>query len=173
MGAAFFAVLALGIAAVIGVSAVNDSPSVAREPAPVIPLAAAPPSVPVAETIPEPAQPMADAPSLRAPPSSPNLAFGTGYTVQDSDIGRLAAAVKLGGSAAGGDVGKEVWARETPIAEKLLQGLCDCDQRNWLKHFVETGHEAVNGSEDYPRSVEQLATLRRSNADLAKNQISP
>jgi hypothetical protein len=167
IGVAFFAILALGVAAVVGVSAMSDSANIASKPATIAPISAAPESV--AETTPEPEQLRATPPSLR--PNSPmqSSVIATGYTVQDSDIGQLAAAVKLGGPAMG-VVGKEVWARETPVAEKLLEGLCDCDQRNWLNHFVETGHEAISGSGNYYQSIQLLATLRRSNADFARNQ---
>lgn len=98
-----------------------------------------------------------------------NAGQATGLAVQDSDIAQLAAAVKLGTTNTA-SVGKDVWARETPVAERLLNGLCDCDQRNWLKHFVQTGNEAINGSENYYQSVQLLETLRRSNADLDKNR---
>jgi hypothetical protein len=99
-----------------------------------------------------------------SPPAAP-------VSVQNSDIDSLAAAVKLGEPNAGG-VGKEVWARETPVAEKLLQGLCDCDQRNWLKHFVKAGNEALSGSENYYQSIQELAKLRRSDQDLTAAQAS-
>jgi hypothetical protein len=167
MAAALFGILALGVAAVVSVSAMNDSVSVASKPAVVADVAASHDSA--AEATPSVVAPKAGTPALRPNPSLENSTFGAAYAVQDSDINQLAEAVKLGESAAG-DVGKEVWVRETPIAEKLLQGLCDCDQRNWLKHFIETGHEAIDGSEQYYPSVQLLATLRHSNADLAKNQ---
>jgi hypothetical protein len=97
-----------------------------------------------------------------------NPSPASAMAVQDSDIAQLAAAVNLGSASAG--VSKDVWARETPVAQKLLNGLCDCDQRNWLNHFVETGNEALSGSENYDKSVQVLATLRRSNIDLVNNQ---
>jgi hypothetical protein len=52
----------------------------------------------------------------------------------------------------------------------LMKGMCDCDQRNWLVHFVQTGQEAVSGSNQYPQSMQLLAKLRRSNQDLTLNQ---
>jgi GMP synthase-like glutamine amidotransferase len=100
------------------------------------------------------------------PPETASSQFAGGssaVTVQRSDINQLAAAVKLGSSAS---VGKEVWARETPVAKRLLNGLCDCEQRNWLIHFVETGDQAMAGSQQYSQSVQHLAKLRRDDLDL-------
>jgi hypothetical protein len=82
--------------------------------------------------------------------------------VLPSDIDNLAAAVNLNGPVVG-DVSKDVWLREVPVAQKLLTGICDCDQRNWLKHFISTGQEAISGSSNYAQSVQLLATLRRAN----------
>jgi hypothetical protein len=87
-------------------------------------------------------------------------------TLLDSGIASLAAAIRLG-KAPANDVSKDVWVRELPIAQKLLGGDCDCDQRNWLKHYIQTGQEAVSGSTRYPQSLQMLATLRRSNQDVA------
>jgi hypothetical protein len=94
-----------------------------------------------------------------------NAASTVPCPVFDSDLAKLAAAVKLSPLSTG-DVSKDVWIREVPIAQKLLTGMCDCDQRNWLKHFVETGQEAIAGSNHYPESIQLLATLRRGNSDL-------
>jgi hypothetical protein len=92
-------------------------------------------------------------------------------TVSDSDLADLAASVKLGQSSTG-DVGKDIWAREVPVAQKLLNGMCDCDQRNWLKHFVQTGQEAIAGSNHFPDSVQVLTKLRRSDTDLTTAQAT-
>ena len=91
--------------------------------------------------------------------------------ILDSDLARLADAVKLGKTNTG-DVSKNVWAEETPIARRLLKGMCDCDQRNWLNHFVKTGEEAASGSEDYYQSVQVLATLRRNDQELGAAHVS-
>ena len=165
---AFFAVLALGFAAVVGVTAMSESPGTSGQVASTAPNATTPDLSPMVSSVPQPR--LAATPQLakEAPPLQ-NAGQSTGLAVQDSDIAQLAAAVKLGTTNTGA-VGKEVWARETPVAERLLNGLCDCDQRNWLKHFVQTGNEAINGSENYYQSVQLLATLRRSDADLDKNR---
>lgn len=165
---AFFGVLALGVAAVVGVTAMSESPGASGKVA----------AAPTVTTALEPALAVSAAPqtvvaATPAPPSviptAPTAPPSTGVVVQNSDIDQLANAVKLGTSNSG-TVSKEVWARETPVAEKLLNGMCDCDQRNWLKHFVQTGNEAINGSENYYQSVQLLATLRRSDGDLDKGQ---
>ncbi len=150
-------VFALGIAAVVSVTAMNESPGASSQVASTTPAGSSAPQQPVAVA---PAPDSSNAASQSAPPS-------TGVVVQKSDIDQLAAAVKLGTTNTPA-VGKEVWARETPVAEKLLNGLCDCDQRNWLIHFVQTGKEAVNGSENYHKSVQFLATLRRNDEDVNK-----
>lgn len=168
IGAAFFGVLALGVAAVVGVTAMSESPASPGQVVLTPPVAATLDPNPTVPSLPQPR--LAATPHLiSATPAMQNAGQATGLAVQDSDIAQLAAAVKLGTTNTA-SVGKDVWARETPVAERLLNGLCDCDQRNWLKHFVQTGNEAINGSENYYQSVQLLETLRRSNADLDKNR---
>ena len=58
-----------------------------------------------------------------------------------------------------------LWKKATPIAEKLLKGPCDCEQRNWLNHFVEMGNAAQTGSEDqYKEDAKLMATLGRNDS---------
>jgi hypothetical protein len=170
VGVAFFGVLVLGIAAVVSVTTMSESSTASSQ------VVSNPPIATASDPAPTPAAPFAPQQSAAATPNSASAtpaaqssAIGSAVTVQDSDIAQLASAVKLGTPTAG-SISKEVWARETPVAEKLLNGLCDCDQRNWLKHFVQTGNEAISGSENYYQSVQVLGTLRRSNADLDKNR---
>jgi len=171
IGAAFFFVFVLGIAAVVGIHSITGQTMVASQPAAATP---AEPSLPASPAVaPEsPEQPVpAVSPAVTTAVSAPVSPQAVPVPVLDSDLVRLAEAVRLG-KANTGDVSKEVWARETPVAEKLLKGLCDCDQRNWLNHFVKTGKEALSGSENYYQSVQVLATLRRSNQDLSAAQAS-
>jgi hypothetical protein len=169
IGVSFLFVFALGIAAVVGINSLSEQTTVISDPAttkPAIAFLPAPPSlVPEAQA--------QDQPAPVVSPVLPTAAFPAVIPVPvlDSDLASLAAAVKLGGSNTG-DAGKEVWARETPIAKKLLRGLCDCDQRNWLNHFVKTGNEAMSGSEDFYQSVQLLAKLRRNNQELSVTQAS-
>ncbi len=149
MALAFMVVFVVGVAAVISITSMTDRPSVSdltpssHVPVPLVVQAATSPAHATIGTV------MPD-------------------VVLVSDIDSLAAAVKLTNLASG--VSKDVWAREVPIAQKLLTGMCDCDQRNWLKHFVQTGQQAVAGSSEYAQSVRHLAALRRCNADLISSQ---
>jgi len=171
VGTAFFFVFVMGIAAVVSVNLMNEQTTVASQQATTQP-AEAPLPVSPALAPQSGGQPTSMvSTSVKAAVSPQNSYPPVPVPVLDSDLVKLAAAVKLG-AANTGDVSKEVWARETPIAEKLLQGLCDCDQRNWLNHFVKTGHEAISGSENYYQSVQLLATLRRSNQELSAAQAS-
>jgi hypothetical protein len=168
IGVAFFAVLAFGVAAVVGVTAMSESAGTSSQTITSASVVTTADPTPAAAPALQP-RVAADPTPRAASPALPNAAHDTGVTVQDSDIAQLADAVKLGRTNSGA-VSKEVWVRETPIAQRLLNGLCDCDQRNWLKHFVQTGNEAINGSENYYQSVQLLATLRRSNADIDKGR---
>jgi hypothetical protein len=158
---AFFFVFILGVGAVVGISHMTEQTAVSPPPTTTTPEVQSPeqPAPPVSPRL----------ITVAAPPSSLQAAP---ITVLNSDLDRLAAAVKLG-EANTGDVSKETWARQVPVAEKLLQGLCDCDQRNWLKHFVKTGNDALSGSEDYYQSIQLLAKLRRSDQDLTADQTAP
>jgi hypothetical protein len=166
---AFFAVLIAGFVAAVGITNMPaptpaTPQTVATAPAPAPEPVAVEPAAPDASLKLSPPAILPVVPTIQAVPLQP-----TGILVNNSDLDQLAAAVNLDRAGAGG-VSKEVWIRETPVAEKLLQGLCDCDQRNWLKHFVKTGDYAIAGSEDYYSSVQLLAQMRRSDQDLSVNR---
>ena len=58
---------------------------------------------------------------------------------------------------------KQRWAQAVPVASKLMEGPCDCDQRNWLKHFVKMGNDVFSNSDtDYMAEAGLLSTIRRS-----------
>jgi hypothetical protein len=58
---------------------------------------------------------------------------------------------------------KTQWRKAIAIADKLLQGPCDCGQRNWLTHFVETGNYALSDAKDqFHASAEVVASLARN-----------
>ena len=160
LAASFLGVFVLAIGAVIAVNSLTQplAQPVAVVPAPPPPAAATPAPSPFAVSKPS----VAPLPALQTP-SSEFAGGTTGVTVQRSDIDQLAMAVKLGDPAS---VGKDVWAREVPAAKQLLRGMCDCDQRNWLNHFIETGDEAVSGSSKFAESAKELSHLRRSDEDM-------
>ena len=97
--------------------------------------------------------------------SSPAFQFpATGYTVPDEALLRLCALVNVANSV-NEPPDKQQWRDALPIAQKLLVYPCDCAQRNWLSHFVETGTDALQGSEqEYHASAQLLVTLGRNNA---------
>ena len=113
------------------------------------------------------------APMIEHPPggnlnselSSPAFQFpATGHTVPDEALLRLCALVNVANSM-NEPPDKQQWRDALPIAQKLLVYPCDCAQRNWLSHFVETGTDALQGSEqDYHASAQVLVTLGRNNA---------
>lgn len=171
IAAAFFAVFAIGIGAVVGIAHMSDQTTisdVSSSTSAETTRASTAAFVPFSPKLQDPES--ATSPVVQAPAPVGDAGKPTGIVVTDSDINQLADAVRLGAQKTG-DVGKDVWARETPIAKKLLNGMCDCDQRNWLKHFVLTGQEAISGSENYYQSVQLLATLRRNNSELSANQV--
>jgi hypothetical protein len=162
IAAAFFVVFAVGVGAVVGIAHYSDQTTISEISS--ASDADRPVTPPVASIDAHALAPEAAAPSSGGLALAPVSSQPTGIPVTSDDINRLAVAVNLG-SENTGDVRREVWAKETPVAEQLLNGMCDCDQRNWLKHFVETGKEAVSGSENYHQSIQTLATLRRGNPD--------
>jgi hypothetical protein len=85
----------------------------------------------------------------------------TGQTVLAADLNNLADRVKLDDGALQ-NVDKAEWAKQLPIAEQLLQGICDCEQRNWLNRFILTANDALAGSSDYFASVQILDHLARN-----------
>jgi len=168
LGLAFALVFVCGLAAVLSVNSMTDRVSVTSVPAVKqgAPSVVSAPVTAIATPVSLPNPAAAAAPVAGAAPAG-----STGYTVLDSDLANLAAAVKLGATSTG-DVTRDVWVRELPIAQNLQKGMCDCDQRNWLKHFVETAQEAISGSNHYPASVQLLAQLRRGNNVLTTAQAA-
>ena len=59
---------------------------------------------------------------------------------------------------------KNRWMQAIPAAGKLLEGPCDCEQRNWLTHFVEMGNFALSNSDNEYHELAALMTgLGRNN----------
>ena len=88
-----------------------------------------------------------------------------GQSVSASDLDSLAVGAKLD-SGALQHMEKASWAKELPIAENMLQGICDCEERNWINHFIEAAKLALAGSSDYYKSVAVLDQLPRDNQEL-------
>jgi hypothetical protein len=141
----------------------------APEPAPAAAQSLAPQaqSIPVAPQVQsapmvQPA-PVVAAASLRPLPDVPANAVA----VPDKNLLQLAKMVDLP-NAAGHPADKPQWAQAASAARKLLGGPCDCDQRNWLNHFVETASYALSGSSaEYDDSAKLLSTLGRNNDQSA------
>ena len=113
--------------------------------------------VPLAQASPS-AEPVATALSPVSIPPLPTNAT----SVPDDDLLRLSALVDLA-SAADRPPNKDGWRQAISIAEQLQQGPCDCEQRNWLHHFVETGNSALGGSSsDYAENAQLMLTLARN-----------
>lgn len=165
IGAAFVLVFAGGIAAVVGITSMTDHvtvseyQTVAKTPEVVVPSE---PKPTFARFSPE-VEPPAEQSGVAAATTTP-----VPVAVNDADLLQLADSIQLG-SPSSGRVGKEVWRRQIPVAQKLLRGMCDCDQRNWLKHFVETGQDAVSDSAHFGESIQLLASLRRKNQSLTQS----
>ena len=52
------------------------------------------------------------------------------------------------------------------MAQKFSVGLCDCEQRNWLNHFIEMGNAALaNADDDYCVDADLMAILGRNDKD--------
>ncbi len=86
--------------------------------------------------------------------------------VPDSALQKLAAGVHLNASNANG-MNKDLWAQQVPLAQKLVQGMCDCEQRNWLNQFIATGNFALaDDAANYYPSLNNLVGLPRSDAEL-------
>lgn len=80
------------------------------------------------------------------------------FPIHDADLKSLGAMVDLG-DAARSTPDKQRWTRALSIAENLLQGPCDCEQRNWLSHFVTMGNAALSDSPDYYKLAQVMPTL--------------
>ena len=99
------------------------------------------------------------------PPLSPKAA-----SVPDKYLLNLSARVDLPHAGAR-PPDKSRWSLSIPVAEQLLQGPCDCEQRNWLNHFIATGNLALTGSvADYQKELALLVTLARNDSQpIASN----
>ena len=123
------------------------------------------------------AMPVADAVQKPAPnptPVSTATAFAaSGITplptdatsVPDEDLLKLSGLVDLA-NARYQHPDKARWAQAIPVAQNLLSGPCDCEQRNWLNHFVEMGNDALSNSNDsYYEHANLMVTLGRNDKD--------
>ncbi len=81
--------------------------------------------------------------------------------VNTSDLSNLAHQVHLKNSDLA-SVNKSEWQKALPKAKQLLQGACDCEERNWLNHFIETGSDAIAGSKDYDAAAKLLVSLPKN-----------
>ena len=85
--------------------------------------------------------------------------------VPDEDLLKLSGLVRLA-NARYAHPDKERWSRAIPVAQQLLAGPCDCEQRNWLNHFVAMGNDAItNLDQQYHEEAQLLATLGRNDQD--------
>lgn len=131
-----------------------------QRPSAVIPTAQAPapvalPAVPVAQVVAQPAFPAVPA------GASPVVMPAAGAAVPDDALLQLASLVNLAGATTQ-PPDKTRWAQAVPVASKLMEAPCDCDQRNWLKHFVAMGNDALtDSSADYLAEAQLIPTLRR------------
>jgi hypothetical protein len=91
--------------------------------------------------------------------------------VNTTDLSNLAAAVHLK-SATLADIDKNQWKTALPKAKQLLNGACDCEERNWLNHFVETGNEALSSDKEYEPSAKFLLTLPKNDEEAVKHVVS-
>lgn len=86
-------------------------------------------------------------------------------SVPDANLLQLGRMVNLA-SARDQQPDKNQWTRAVSVAEKLLEGPCDCAQRVWLKHFVEMGNYAISDSNgEYHETAMLMATLGRNNRE--------
>ena len=85
-------------------------------------------------------------------------------SIPDEDLLKLSAMIDLA-SARDRDPDKKRWAQALPIAQMLLQGPCDCEQRNWLNHFVEAGNDALTDATDrFHEHVWLVSNLARNDS---------
>ncbi len=90
-------------------------------------------------------------------------------SVPDADLLKLSAMVNLP-NADERRINKEQWALAVPIAKQLVQGPCDCEQRNWLNHYIELGNDALTGSDDaYYNLAVLMHKMARNDRQLADN----
>ena len=103
------------------------------------------------------------APALTVSPIPPLPVNAT--SVPDEYFLKLAAMVDLAG-AKDHRPDKKHWEQALAIAQNLSGGPCDCEQRNWLNHFMEMGNYALSDADqDYYQSAQLMATLGRNDHD--------
>jgi len=93
------------------------------------------------------------------------------HPVNVSDLQSLAASVHLKKTNLG-EMDRSLWKKALPQAQKLLQGACDCEERNWLNHFVETGNAALTDPKEYLESAKLLVSLPKNDDEATKHQVS-
>ena len=93
-------------------------------------------------------------------------------SVPDADLLRLSAMVDLP-NAADHLPDKAGWQQAIVIADQLQQGPCDCEQRNWLKHFVETGNSALSSPAEYAENVQLMLKLARNDKQAMELSHKP
>ena len=114
----------------------------------------------------EPASPAASPESVQAaaPAASEDIVIpplpADAHYVPDAYLLKLSAMVNLP-NAEERHIDKDQWSRAVPIAERLVQAPSDCEQRNWLSHFIAMGNDAIHGSEE---DIYQQAGLMRKMA---------
>jgi hypothetical protein len=113
---------------------------------------------------PVPAEPQTqlEAPAFTQPLANP---------VNTSDLSKLERQVHLKNSDLA-NVSKSEWEKALPKAKQLLQGACDCEERNWLNHFVETGNDALAGAKEFQDSAKLLASLPKNDEEAVKHVVS-
>jgi hypothetical protein len=162
---AAFATLMLAFAAVEGINYLSPKAenveTIAQRQAP------PPPTIAIRDS--QTANPMANQP----PPEVeiPQFNQPISGAVNASDLRDLAHQVNLKNTDLA-DVDKDQWKQALPKAQKLLGGACDCEQRNWLTHFIETGGYAISGSTQYQDSAKFLSTLPKDDQEATTHQIS-
>ncbi len=161
------AVLLIGGIALLRSPRPAESPKTAAETSAQIPAASAQAAI-VRQSAVAPAQVAPAETTLAAeslPPLSPKAA-----SVPDKYLLNLSARVDLP-HAGLRPPDKARWSRSIRVAEQLLQGPCDCAQRNWLNHFVAAGNLALTGSvADYQKELALLVTLARNDSQpIASN----
>ena len=102
----------------------------------------------------------------KAPPVVPALAPlpANATFIPDEYLERLSTMVNLAG-ARDHAPDKTLWAQALPVAQKLMDGPCDCAQKVWLKHFIEMGDFALSDSAtQYHETANLISTLGRNDA---------
>ena len=111
-------------------------------------------------------------------PPAPNTAWleplpANARTIPDHYLEELSAAVNLAG-AREQPPDKGVWTEALPVAQKLMDGPCDCAQKVWLKHFIEMGNYALtDATRQYHETAGLMATLGRNDEQAMELSKKP